>query len=56
MLMQNFGGISKEYYGIFESGLLFCTPMWPTFKASLSAKFFAMVISSNFNMNENWFS
>ena len=23
MFMQNFGGTNKEYYGIFESGLLY---------------------------------
>ena len=30
MLMQNFGGTKKEYYGKFESGLIFCIKNTPT--------------------------
>ena len=32
MFMQNFGGTNKEYYGIFETGLL-------SFHQEISAKF-----------------
>ena len=28
MFMQNFGGTNKEYYGIFESGLLYFFLAW----------------------------
>ena len=50
MLMQNFGGISKEYYGI----VLYIN--MAVFQSESKCEIFVMVISANFNMNENWFS
>ena len=47
-----FGGTNKEYYGIFRTGLFPSCPQ-SLFQSESKCENFVMVISSNYNMNEN---
>ena len=62
-IMQKFfeggggGGVKKVYYGIVQVvNRPFPNSPWSLFQSESKCEIFVIVISSNFNIKENWYS